>query len=208
LVFFMVLALLANTLLVSSLTFELLLDQEKCFREELVQDVVVHGEYLMQPSSNTYTTIRVNDANGNEVWRKEGASDGTFAFTTEASGEIFVCFLDRVKPNLDLSNRNHIREATFKLKTGVQAKDYSSVAKKDDLKPIELEMLKLEDLLEEINNDMKYLRNREHVMRDTNESTNTRVLWLSITSLLVLLGLGIFQILYLKRYFRQKKIIR
>jgi hypothetical protein len=63
----------------------------------------------------------------------------------------------------------NVRQVTkFHLKTGVQAKDYSSVAKKEDIKPLELEVLKLEDLLEEINADMKYLRHREGAMYQTN----------------------------------------
>jgi emp24/gp25L/p24 family/GOLD len=47
----------------------------------------------------------------------------------------------------------------------------------------------------------------EEEMRDTNESTNSRVVWLTIFSTVVLVGTAIFQILYLKRYFQVKKLI-
>jgi len=198
--------LLLGSNFVCGLIFELYVDQVKCFREELGRDEVVLGEFEVGPSYNTITSIWVTDPEGNPVWKKEGAQDGTFAFTTETDGEFEVCFLDQAKPDLHVPPHTK-RDVTFALKTGVDAKDYSALAKKDDLKPIEIEMMKLEDVLEEINTDMKYLRNREDVMRLTNESTNNRVLWLSLTSILVLLSLGLFQIFYLKRYFQQKKLI-
>jgi len=189
-----------------SLMFHVYVEEEKCFREELARDVVVLGEFHVGNSFNTIHHIRVNDASGKEVWKKDVNAEGTFAFTTDSAGEISVCFYERPKPDLNV-HPDTKREITFTLKTGVDAKDYSAVAKKDDLKPIELEMLKLEDLLEQINVDMKYLRTREDHHRSTNESTNDRVLWLSISSMIILLTLGIFQIFYLKRYFQQKKLI-
>jgi len=193
--------------LAAPFSFDLILDKEKCFWEDLGKDVVVLGEYQLSPSYNTLATIEVQALlNGVIVWRKEGATEGTFAFTTVESEKISICFTDKSKA--DIRNpQTHIRQASLKLKTGVQAKDYSAVAKRDDLKPIELEMLKLEDLIQELNDDMKYFQHRDNLMRDTHESTNSRVLWLSFISLLTLIGLGIFQILYLKRYFKQKKLI-
>jgi len=188
------------------ITFEIQLGQEKCFKEDLQHDTVVLGEYKLASSFNTYTTIRVFDAVGVEVWKTENAADGTFAFTTDHPGEITVCFLDLPKPGAIVATYNK-RQVAFALKTGVEAKDYSVVAKKDDLKPLELEVLKLEDVVEELNADLRYLKNREGALRDTNESTNSRILWLSLLSITTLVVLGVFQIYYLKRYFQQKKLI-
>ena len=44
-------------------------------------------------------------------------------------------------------------------------------------------------------------------MRDTNESTNSRVLYFSIFSMCCLLGLATWQVLYLRKYFKSKKLI-
>ncbi|ULT89200.1 hypothetical protein L3Y34_007989 [Caenorhabditis briggsae] len=51
------------------------------------------------------------------------------------------------------------------------------------------------------------MRQREEEMRNTNESTNSRVLYLSIFSMLCLLGLAIWQVLFLRNYFKSKKLI-
>lgn len=93
------------------------------------------------------------------------------------------------------------------LKHGVEAKNYEDLAKAEKLKPLEVELRRLEDLSESIVQDFAYMRKREEEMRSTNESTNSRVLYLSIFSMLCLLGLATWQVLYLRRYFKSKKLI-
>lgn len=93
------------------------------------------------------------------------------------------------------------------VKRGIEAKSYSDIAKAEKLKPMELELKKLEDLAEAIVSDFAYMKSREKMMRDTNESTNSRVLWFSIFSMAVLLGLALWQVFYLKRFFKAKKLI-
>jgi hypothetical protein len=108
------------------------------------------------------------------------------------------------------------------MKHGVEAKNYEELAKAEKLKPLEVELRRLEDLSESIVQDFAYMRQREEEMRNTNgkamnillnsyyhisESTNSRVLYLSIFSMLCLLGLATWQVLYLRRYFKAKKLI-
>lgn len=106
------------------------------------------------------------------------------------------------------------------------------MAKKEHLKPLELELRKLEDKAEEIYKEMSYQREREEQMRDTNgellavlpyttpvaietaadfsppaESTNSRVLWFSVLSIVVLLGMGSWQIIYLRSFFKSSQLI-
>uniref|UniRef100_A0A673G5W7 Transmembrane p24 trafficking protein 10 n=1 Tax=Sinocyclocheilus rhinocerous TaxID=307959 RepID=A0A673G5W7_9TELE len=57
------------------------------------------------------------------------------------------------------------------------------IAKVEKLKPLEVELRRLEDLSESVVNDFAYMKKREEEMRDTNESTNTRVLYFSIFSM-------------------------
>lgn len=93
------------------------------------------------------------------------------------------------------------------LKHGVEAKNYDDLAKAEKLKPLEVELRRLEDLSDSIVQDFQYMKTREEEMRSTNESTNNRVLYLSIFSMLILLFLATWQILYLRRYFKAKKLI-
>ena len=45
---------------------------------------------------------------------------------------------------------------------------FLQIAKAEKLKPLEVELKKLEDLSESIVNDFAYMRSREEEMRDTN----------------------------------------
>jgi hypothetical protein len=99
------------------------------------------------------------------------------------------------------------REVHLHLKHGVEAKNYDDLAKAEKLKPMELELRRLEDLAESVVNDFAYMRAREEEMRDTNESTNSRVLYFGVFSMLCLLFLAAWQIFYLRRFFQAKKLI-
>ena len=95
----------------------------------------------------------------------------------------------------------------FKLKSGVDAVDYNKIATKEHLKPVEVELLRMYDIINEIRDELKYQREREAQMRNTNESTNARVSWLSIFSLIVLIGVGVWQSFYVHSFLEKRKII-
>lgn len=54
--------------------------------------------------------------------------------------------------------------------------------------------------------EMEYLRAREQRLRDTNESTNERVKWFAFGTMGMLIGLGAWQVVYLRAYFRYVKL--
>ncbi len=87
------------------------------------------------------------------------------------------------------------------------AQDYRAVAKKDSLKPIEVELKRIEDIVSGMTESLKHVKTREEEMRNTNESTNARVLWFSVLALVILVGLGVGQLVYLRRFFESKKML-
>jgi len=142
----------------------------------------------------------VTDTRGHTLYKKEDVTKGKFAFTTDEYDMFEVCF-ETVKGG------GKSREVSLVMKHGVEARNYDDIAKAEKLKPMELELRRLEDLSEAIVNDFAYMRAREEEMRDTNESTNSRVFYFSIFSMICLLGLAVAQVLYLKKYFKSKKLI-
>ena len=109
---------------------------------------------------------------------------GKFAFTTDDYDVYEICFLSRVPPNI----RGQRHEIYLNVKHGVEAKNYEGLGDANKLKPLEVELKRLEDLSLSIVQDFAYMRQREEEMRDTNESTNSRVLYFSIFSMCCLLG--------------------
>ena len=196
--FYLILLLNLYIIYINSIQFYLKSSETKCLSEDVPRSELVVGEFNSSPNNNNELSVKVSDVSQNVLFSKLLCNDGKFAFTASKSGEHTICFIN-----------NGIGQKTisFTLKTGVNAKDYSAVAKKDNLKPIEVELRRLEDQVQAIHDDMKYLKNREESMRNTNESTNSRVLWFSIFSMVVLVVLGGLQLYYLKNFFKSKKIL-
>jgi hypothetical protein len=61
---------------------------------------------------------------------------------------------------------------------------------------------RIEEMVAEVVSEMEYLRAREQKLRDTNESTNERVKWFAFGTMGMLVGLGVWQVIYLRAYFR------
>jgi len=202
-----VLAFLLNWVVAAhSLMFHLEPNGRKCLKEEITKGVLVSGEYDISQQGvppDQMVDLMVVDNNGHHFFNKEKADAGKFAFTTDNYNVYEICFISRVP-----ANRRGVRqEVSLVVKHGPEAKSYDELAKANKLGPLEVELKRLEDLSLSIVQDFAYMRSREEEMRDTNESTNSRVLYFSIFSMCCLLGLATWQVLYLRKYFKSKKLI-
>ena len=97
---------------------------------------------------------------------------------------------------------NPNRHVELDIDIGADARDWSAIQAQEKLKPVELELRRIEELVGEIVLEMDYLRTREQKLRDTNESTNERVKWFAFGTMGMLVGLGAWQVIYLRAYFR------
>ena len=186
--------------------FDLRASATKCFSEEVFRDSLAVGTYKIPPGggpSDADVSIRVTGPTPLSVgaskthFKKKHAQLGKFAFTAEETGSHHICFSN--------NGRDDTRIA-FDIKVGVAAKDYSEVAKKEHLEPLQVELKRLEDSAREIHEEQLYMRRREEEMRDTNESTNSRLKWFSTSTIVVVSILGGWQIVYLRSYFRAKNL--
>ncbi|KAK7412068.1 hypothetical protein VNO78_03514 [Psophocarpus tetragonolobus] len=174
----------------------------KCVSEEIQNNVVVLGDYVvLDHAYNTTISIRVTSPFGNSLHHMENVSIGNFAFTTGENGNYLAClWVERNEVGGDVN-------VNLDWKTGIAAKDWDSVAKKEKIEGVELELRKLEGSVESVHENLIYLRGREAEMRNVNESTNARVAWFSFMSLGVCIAVSVLQLWHLKRYFHKKKLI-
>lgn len=175
----------------------------KCLREELGQNVLIAGEYDVSEIPNQRVDYQITDSKNHILARGESISRGKFTFVTETFDTVEICFISMV-PN-HIQARPH--EVSLNAKQGVEAKNYEGMGEAAKLKPLEIELKKLEDLSSAVVQDFVEMRKREEEMRDTNESTNNRVLYFSVFSMMCLLGLATWQVLYLRNFFKTKKLI-
>ncbi|KAK7328271.1 hypothetical protein VNO77_22374 [Canavalia gladiata] len=172
----------------------------KCVSEEIQNNVVVLVDYAVVPNTSTIS-VKVSSPYGNSLHDKENTTFGNFAFTTRESGSYLACFwIDYNVAGGDVS-------VNLDWKTGIAAKDWDSVARKEKIEGVELELRKLEGSVEAIHENLIYLKGREAEMRNVSETTNARVTWFSIMSLGICIAVSVLQLWYLKRYFQKKKLI-
>lgn len=79
--------------------------------------------------------------------------------------------------------------------------------KANNLEPVEADIRRARDFIEEIKGKIYYLQAREARFRNTNESTNERVKNFAYLTFISLFVLVIWQILYLRSFFQRKHLI-
>jgi hypothetical protein len=145
-----------------------------------------------------------------EVYER-GVSTGDHSFTASVDGKYTYCF-----SNDHWSSTS--KEVSFNVHGIVYVPEHEMPQD-----PLELEGMiqpsrkafmmitdhdavrQLSELLIQVKDEQSYIIVRERNHRNTAESTNARVKWWSIFQMAVLIGEGIFQVWWLKRFFEVNK---
>ncbi|KAI9644207.1 vesicle coat component [Ciborinia camelliae] len=176
---------------------------ERCIRNFVTKDtlVVVTATVDGSLSDGMQIDMHIKDAVGNEYAKpKDLIGEKRMAFTSHADASFAVCFYNFFKSSNRINNpRRHIE---LDIDIGADAKDWTAVQATEKLKPVETELRRIEEMVAEIVSEMDYLRHREQKLRDTNESTNNRVKWFAFGTMGMLVSLGVWQVVYLRAYFR------
>ncbi|VDN16435.1 unnamed protein product [Dibothriocephalus latus] len=137
-----------------------------------------------------------SNAKGHVFFQKSDVTKGKFTFSAEDDETFDVCF-----------RCTAAREVYLDIKQGVETKNYAALAEAENLKPVEAELKRIEYISDSIVKDFISMHSRADAMRNINASTHSRVLYFSIFSMLCLVALATWQVLYLRRYFKSKKLI-
>ncbi|XP_068157798.1 transmembrane emp24 domain-containing protein bai [Drosophila tropicalis] len=186
-----------------SVMFHLPPNTQKCLKEDIQANQMVMGDYEVSDVPGQVIDFIVRDTKGHILSKKEQITKAKFSFMSEVYDSYEICFISKVPPH----QRGIAQQVALTTKKGVETKNYEGIGEASKLKPLEVDLKRLEDLSDSIVRDFVMMRKREEEMRDTNEKTNSRVLFFSIFSMCCLLGLATWQVLYLRRYFKAKKLI-
>jgi len=123
-----------------------------------------------------------------ELYIKEG-NEGTFAFSSETGGEFKFCFQDNIlegrgkqfqrpnyimwfKPDTRLKGYRipfgFSRKASFDVRVGIEAKDYSSMEGREKMTEIDIRVTIVADNIGAILRDLYFMKEREAATRVTN----------------------------------------
>ncbi|KAL5992885.1 hypothetical protein ACLOJK_013804 [Asimina triloba] len=125
----------------------------------------------------TKGALLVTSPYGNNLHLKENVTSNQFAFTTSDSGKYLACFwVDGLQKGIGAS-------VNLDWKIGIAAKDWLTVARKEKIEGVELELRKLKAAVETIHENLLYLRTREADTMAMNETTKSRLAWYSAAAL-------------------------
>ncbi|VDO05595.1 unnamed protein product [Rodentolepis nana] len=185
----------------NALRFELKTGETRCIYDEMNKDEMIIGNYEITGGSTSQVSIAVKDSKQHTFFQKLGASSGKFTFSSEVEDSFDVCFhskgssgtVDTHEVFLDIKPEDEVRT--------------DGPENPENLKPLEAELKKVEYYTDSIVRDFVSMHKRADAMRDINASTHSRVLYLSLFSILCLIGLAVWQVIYLRNYFKSKKLI-
>ncbi|KAI4174179.1 MAG: hypothetical protein LQ343_002514 [Gyalolechia ehrenbergii] len=172
----------------------------ECFHEQLHKDDKMTvtfqvGDREFGGAGNLEIDFWIQHPHGKNIVHKQAVSSGDHSFDADADGKYLYCF-----------SNEHWSAATKEVSFNVHGIVYvpESEAPSD---PLEVEVKQLSEMLSQVKDEQSYIVVRERTHRNTAESTNGRVKWWSIFQLGVLLGEGIFQVWWLKRFFEVKRVV-
>ncbi|KAL8749539.1 MAG: hypothetical protein Q9199_007621 [Rusavskia elegans] len=176
---------------------------ERCIRNFVAKDTLVLVTAIVsgQKGDGQMVNMHIKDAVGNEYGKpKDIAGETRMAFASHADAAFDVCFENQLTAAGTVMNPS--KHIELDIDIGADARDWSAIQAQEKLKPVETELRRIEELVSEVVAEMDYLRTREQKLRDTNESTNERVKWFAFGTMGMLVGLGAWQVVYLRAYFR------
>ncbi|KAI3351487.1 hypothetical protein L3Q82_020336 [Scortum barcoo] len=200
-------------MLATAMYFDLGEQEEKCIIEEIPEDTLVTGYFLLEPwdlkrfshSPHFGITVTVKDPNHEVQMSKRYGKFGKFTFTAHASGQHYFCFHtnstrfavfagDRLKLHLDIQMGEHFT-------------DPHAEKTKDSMAALENSLRHLINQMMYITKQQEYQREKEEVFRQISEDTNSKVLWWAVVQTLILLLVGFWQMKRLKDFFIAKKLV-
>ncbi|XP_044259040.1 transmembrane emp24 domain-containing protein eca [Tribolium madens] len=197
-----------------SLYFHIGETERKCFIEEIPDETNVIVNYkveLYDPRSGGFMPsspgigmhVEVRDPDDKILLSRVYSSEGKISFTSHTPGEHVICMYSNSSAWFSGSQlRVHLD-----IQVGEHAVNYGEVVQKEKLSELQLRVRQLLDQVEQITKEQNYQRYREERFRQTSESTNSRVLWWSVTQTAVLLAMGAWQMKHLKSFFEAKKLV-
>ncbi|XP_030750219.1 transmembrane emp24 domain-containing protein eca [Sitophilus oryzae] len=198
----------------SALYFHIAETERKCFIEEIPDETNVIVNYkvelydprtggFMPSSPGIGMHVEVRDPDDKTILSRVYSSEGKISFTSHTPGEHVICMYSNSSAWFGGSQlRVHLD-----IQVGEHAINYGEVVQKEKLSELQLRIRQLLDQVDQITKEQNYQRYREDRFRQTSESTNSRVLWWSITQTAVLILMGAWQMRHLKTFFEAKKLV-
>ena len=194
----------------ASLHIELEPADIKCIGQELDQEdtaifIVGANSEFKKKTTNQKLALVITDPEGVAIVNERvivGNRPKEYKKSVQARGVYEMCF--------ELSGGKYpVRvffHVDFKSRSAEMIEDIKKISK-SDIPSLELQLKLAEDLLTEVTKEIDFARRQETALKVAGESTMARIQWFSILSIGILSFTSIWQIIFLRRYFSDKKLL-
>jgi hypothetical protein len=181
--------------------------KDECLFEEVRiagQKVFFHFEVTGGGQLDIDATVTGPD--GAIVWSAEKEHESRILFKAAQAGSYRFCLSNKMSTVTQKTVAFTIQVSDSEGRRGAGGRGGapagSAVLASD---PIEKMTMQLADGLQELRNEQQYLKIRERMHRDTIESTNTRITLYSVGEIVLIVGVGVAQLWYLKSSFDKRR---
>jgi hypothetical protein len=196
--------------LATSIQFDIPAGGEQCFYEPVDQGKPVSVIFQVISGGFNDVNVVIRSQDGTEIYRGEKETDGRLTFTAHSGGTYSFCYGNQMST---VTSKTVEFELTTTLGYEEMERDFApinipeDIAKKEHIVPLQNSVHELATAIQTISTEQRYLKMREQAHRNTNESTNSRVLWWGVAEIAMLILAGVWQVFYLRRIFEQKRAI-
>mgnify|MGYP001609317210 FL=1 len=198
----------------AAITFELAPGTTKCFTDELSTLYRVVLYYKVSRAYAPFVGVTITQPDSTLLYEQKPGPmpEGQFDFTPTNPGDHALCFISSSKAKKGVSNY----EVNFHWlpEYEVDQQKHSDIVltatieeKNDKNRALMNQATYIEAGLKALHGEFDYYVEREQQLRDTNESTNARALWITILGLLITAAVTGLQHYAMRRHLRVKKIL-
>ena len=167
--------------------------EEYCLSEYIHEKTLVIYNVSSTSNKTKYAQYFYGELRINRVMK-----DYKFPFITDKTGDYELC----------ITNYDHILiEVNFSLKYGIGAKDFSSISKKKDLKPIEFIVENLEDKARDISKIITFEHNKYKWIENLLDELSNKIIIFSFCIISCMVFVSILEMIFLKKFMKKRKLI-
>ena len=170
-------------------------EERFCFEEALPEKILVNG--LFEGNTNHSVGIMIISPSGADVYKDVTSIIFPFSFATFDAGNYKFC----------MHNFEHApQKIKLRIDIGIEAKNYTTFTSKPDLRELDFDVKKLEDMTDQLHNDLVYLYQKANVVANVNAGTSNKIIFFGVMTIMLLIISTALQICSIRRFFLQKKI--
>ena len=186
--------------LASGFQFDIPPNTHECFDEQTKASDHVTGTWQVvapkTPEALAGWKVTVTSPDGESVYSADNERQGAFDYYASAEGVYVVCFKNDGQP-LTVSAKIQVGDPP----------DLIQLAKTEHLSPVEERIKSLHESMNAVRDLQDQMREQDEAQAKMTRSTRTWLLYFTLIEATVLVGVTVWQNLYLKSFFEVKRVV-